>query len=102
MLTYAVERLDTVHLEAAMPLQSYDLMSPFVWKEGKRYRMLFRGVPRPMTATSPTGIIFGADSDDGLHFLVRDRPAICLRQLATNLGVVCGSSSASAFRFSCN
>ena len=68
MATYAVEQLDAVQLSAGSAIDGMDLMSPFVWKEGALYRMVVRGVPRPLTPAEPTGIIAGGASTDGLTF----------------------------------
>lgn len=76
MTSYAVEQLDTVRLSANSPVDGMDLMSPFVWKEGALYRMVVRGVPRPLTPAEPTGIIAGGASTDGLTFAMDARLAI--------------------------
>lgn len=79
MVAYVVEALETVTLDIAGPdgrLAGYDLMSPFVWTEGAVTRLLVRVVPNPLGPHDPTGIIWGGDSDDGLHFTMRDDPAI--------------------------
>ena len=68
MPTYAVEALDAVTIAAGSPLDGMDLMSPFVWREQGRYRMLVRGVPDPLGPTDPTGLIASGWSDDGLAF----------------------------------
>ncbi|WP_277982493.1 glycosidase [Sphingomonas faeni] len=68
MLSYVVEQLDTVTISAASPIDGMDLMSPFVWKEGELYRVMVRGVPHPLGAHDPTGIIAGGASRDGLLF----------------------------------
>jgi hypothetical protein len=79
VVAYVVEALETVTLDIAGPdgrLAGYDLMSPFVWTEGAVTRLLVRVVPNPLGPHDPTGIIWGGDSDDGLHFTMRDDPAI--------------------------
>ncbi|MCU6452663.1 glycosidase [Sphingomonas sp. A2-49] len=76
MPTYAVEQLDTVTIAPGSPLDGMDLMSPFVWREGDRYRMLVRGVPDPMGPRDPTGLIASGWSDDGLAFTLDQRLAI--------------------------
>ena len=68
MPTYVVEQLDTVAITSGSIVDGMDLMSPFVWKEGALYRLMVRGVPRPLTASEPTGIIAGGASTDGLAF----------------------------------
>ena len=68
MPAYVVEQLDDVTISSGSIVDDMDLMSPFVWKEGALYRMMVRGVPRPLTASEPTGIIAGGASTDGLAF----------------------------------
>lgn len=76
MVTYAVERIDTIELAEGSPYDGMDLMSPFVWREANEYRMLVRAVPNPLLPTSPTGIIGYGHSGDGTLFFMDDRPAI--------------------------
>ncbi|MHA6721780.1 glycoside hydrolase family protein [Sphingomonas sp. RS2018] len=70
MVAYVVEGIDAVDIEDGSPLAGMDLMSPYVWCEGGLYRMLVRGVPDPLGATDPTGLIAAATSRDGLTFRV--------------------------------
>ncbi len=51
MAAYTIERLDDVALSAGPPLDGMDLMSPFVWCEGDRYRIMVRG----RAAAAPPG-----------------------------------------------
>jgi predicted GH43/DUF377 family glycosyl hydrolase len=76
MITYAVEKLDDVRLTGGPLGKAYDLMSPFVWREGDCYRILVRGVPYPLGPTDPTGIIGGGRSERGLHFEMDPTPTI--------------------------
>ncbi len=76
MPTYAVEQLDAVTVLPGSPVDGMDLMSPFVWAEDGRYRMLVRGVPEPLGPHDPTGVIASGWSDDGLVFTLDDRLAI--------------------------
>ncbi len=76
MVAYVVEQLDDVVVDGGSPLDGMDLMSPFVWREGGAYRMMLRGVPRPLTPDKPTGVIAAAHSQDGLHFTVEPKLAI--------------------------
>ncbi|MGZ3200101.1 MAG: glycoside hydrolase family 130 protein [Croceibacterium sp.] len=76
MVAYVVEQLDDVVIGGGSPLDGMDLMSPFVWREGGAYRMMLRGVPRPLTPDKPTGVIAAAHSQDGLHFTVEPKLAI--------------------------
>lgn len=76
MVNYAVEQLDDVIVTGGPLDKSYDLMSPFVWREGDIYRMLVRGVPYPLGPTDPTGVIGGGRSERGLIFAIDDTPTI--------------------------
>lgn len=79
MVAYVVEGLEDVTLDkagATGPLAGSDLMSPFVWTEGRKQRILVRVVPNPLKANDVTGIIWGGDSTDGLTFRMRSQPAI--------------------------
>ncbi|MDQ2893396.1 MAG: glycosidase [Pseudomonadota bacterium] len=76
MPTYAVESIDTVTIAGGSPLGDMDLMSPFVWQEAGRYRIMVRGVPDPLKHNDPTGIIASGWSDDGLEFRLDAKPAI--------------------------
>lgn len=79
MAAYVVEELQDVTLDIAGPegrLAGHDLMSPFVWTEGKTFRLLVRVLNNPLGPTDPTGVIWGGDSDDGVMFSMRHAPAI--------------------------
>jgi predicted GH43/DUF377 family glycosyl hydrolase len=77
--TYAIEDLADVMLDVAGPdgrLAGYDLMSPFVWIEGDRYRMLVRVLPNPLGPSDPTGVVWAGESADGLHFAMQAEASI--------------------------
>jgi predicted GH43/DUF377 family glycosyl hydrolase len=77
VVAYVVEQLDPLTVDGQSPVvEGMDLMSPFVWREGPIYRMLFRAVPETMGPGKPTGVIGAAKSDDGLNFTVEPQPAI--------------------------
>lgn len=76
MVAYVVEGLADVTIASGKRYDGMDLMSPFVWREDRSYRMMVRCVPNPMTATSPSGIIACGTSTDGLAFRLDDKPAI--------------------------
>ena len=76
MVTYAVEQIEKLTSTAESAFKGMALMSPFVWREGDRYRALMRAVPDPFGANDPTGIIISASSGDGLEFAIDERPAI--------------------------
>jgi predicted GH43/DUF377 family glycosyl hydrolase len=76
MTTYAIEQIDEVTLASGSALAGMDLMSPYVWREGSRYRLMVRRVPRPFLPDSPTGEICSGASDDGLTFDMDMKPSI--------------------------
>lgn len=77
MVAYVVEKIDAVWLIAGEPLRSMDWMSPFVWcGKDKKLWLMMRGVPNPMEADDPTGIIWCGESDDGLTFRMDSKPVI--------------------------
>ncbi len=86
MIGYIVEQLDTVELSENSVLDGMDLMSPFVWKEGDRYRIMVRGVPNPLGLHDPTGIVAGGGGTDGLNFAMGKELAITPGPLAADLG----------------
>src|SRR4051794_12139749 len=74
---YVVERIDEVTISAAASFEGSDLMSPYVWREEDRYRLLVRVVgPSNGGGLGPTGLIYHGVSDDGLRFRLDDEPAI--------------------------
>ncbi|WP_068072000.1 glycosidase [Novosphingobium lentum] len=79
MVDYVVQALDQVTLDISGPdglLAGHDLMSPYVWTQDGRHQLLVRVLAHPLAETDPTGIIYCGHSDDGLSFIMRDRPAI--------------------------
>jgi len=76
MVDYVVQQLDDVALLDAAVGDGMSLMSPFVWREGDRYRMMVRGVPCPLTPTDPTGVIAIGNGTDGLNFTMEPKLAI--------------------------
>ena len=76
MVAFVVEQIDPVTLSAGSPLDGMDLMSPFVWREGARYRIMVRGVPYPLGPSDPTGVIGVGESSDGLTFTMQPKLAI--------------------------
>jgi predicted GH43/DUF377 family glycosyl hydrolase len=78
-LDFAVERLDDVKLDLAgngERLAGHDLMSPYVWQQDGKTRLLVRVLANPLGPTDPTGVIYAADSADGLTFTGNPEPAI--------------------------
>ncbi len=73
---FNVEALSALKIEAETPIKHRDWMSPYVWKEDGRYKMLVRSVPRTLSETGNTGTIHYGESDDGLSFHVHHNPVI--------------------------
>ena len=76
MPTYAVESIDVVRIAEGSRFDGMDMMSPFVWREGERYRVMVRAVPNPLGIGDATGIIACGHSADGLHFTLDPEPGI--------------------------
>jgi predicted GH43/DUF377 family glycosyl hydrolase len=57
-------------------LRDVYLLSPFVWREAARYRMLLRVVPRSDDPAKKIARVHYGESGDGLHFTLHDTPAI--------------------------
>ena len=76
VVDYVVQRIDDVTLTQATVVADMSLMSPFVWKEGDRYRIMVRGVPCPLEPNDPTGVIGIGESIDGLSFAMDPTLAI--------------------------
>jgi predicted GH43/DUF377 family glycosyl hydrolase len=73
---FNVENMDELVIEADSPIKDRDLLSPFVWEESGKFRMLVRSAPRTMSETGNTGAIHYGESDDGLTFHVHSKPVI--------------------------
>jgi len=63
-------------LERPETLRDMYLLSPFVWREGTRYRMLLRAVPRCDDPAQKIARVHYAESSDGLRFTLQDKAAI--------------------------
>lgn len=76
---YVVEKLEVVTLDIARAdglLAGHDLMSPYVWEEDGRKRLLVRVLKNPLADHDPTGVIYAGSSEDGLRFTMHRKPAI--------------------------
>lgn len=76
MVAYVVEALDDVTVDGVPAIEGMDLMSPFVWSEGAKLRMLLRVVRYPLGPDDPTGLIYSGESTDGTVFHLDARPAL--------------------------
>lgn len=83
---FNVEAIEAVHIDAVEPLNSRDLMSPFVWREEDgSYRMMLRSVMRP-GQEGATGEIWLGQSQDGLSFSMQARPVLSPGPDALDIG----------------
>lgn len=77
LVDFNVERLEQVTLEGPPGLTSRAYMSPYVWQtEGGSYEILMRARPRDDAPFKDTGAIWHGRSEDGVHFVMADQPAI--------------------------
>ena len=77
MTEFILEATEPLTLECKPPLSEMYTLSPFVWQDGTRWEALIRAVPRrdDQPALKIARIYHGI-SDDGLHFMMADQPAI--------------------------
>lgn len=76
ILDFNVERLERVTLEGPPALTERAYMSPYVWAAEGGYEMLIRARPRMDAPLTDTGVIWHGRSEDGVHFVMADEPAI--------------------------
>jgi len=76
MPAYVVEQTEPVCLTCDEPLKSMDWMSPYVWRAQDKLWLMMRAVPHPLRPEDPTGVIWCGCSDDGLDFVMDERPVI--------------------------
>src|SRR3546814_3894862 len=76
MKGFAVAELKPLSLKRGAGIAGMYALSPFVWEEHGGYSMMLRIVPdEPNPADKIARIHYGR-SEDGLHFVVDDEPAI--------------------------
>ena len=79
MVDFAVEKVDTVTLDAAEPdglLAGHDLMSPYVWKENGEYCLLVRVLKNPLEPNDNTGEIYAGTCAEGVDFTMERTPVM--------------------------
>ena len=77
MPSFRVKATEPLTLAAVPPLSEMYTLSPFVWKDGGRWELLVRAVPRlDDTPALKIACAFYGVSDDGLHFQMDATPAI--------------------------
>ncbi len=77
MTEFSLVIQDAVTLDAAPPLSEMYTLSPFVWREGSRWDILVRAVPRRDDAPElKIARAYYGRSEDGLRFRMDAEPAI--------------------------
>lgn len=77
MPTFTVQATELLSLAAVPPLSEMYTLSPFVWEDGGRWKMLVRAVPRrDDTPALKIACAYYGVSDDGLRFEMDAAPAI--------------------------
>ena len=77
MTSFALETTEPLTLDARPPLSEMYTLSPFVWKDGDRWELMVRAVPRrdDDPALKIACAYYGV-SENGLHFIMDNAPAI--------------------------
>ncbi len=77
MSVFQVGATEALTLDARPPLSEMYTLSPFVWHDGPKWEILVRAVPRRDDApTLKIARVYYGTSDDGLHFVMQDTPAL--------------------------
>jgi len=75
-MSFAASEIAALTIERPGALRDMYLLSPFVWREAALYRMLLRVVPRSDDPAKKIARVHYAESRDGLHFTLGDKPAV--------------------------
>lgn len=75
-MPFAAGEIAALTVERPEPLRDMYLLSPFVWREAARYRMLLRAVPRSDDPARKIARVHYGESTDGLRFTLFDKPAV--------------------------
>jgi len=73
---FSVEEIAALVVEADHPIKHRNLLSPYVWEEQGKFRMLVRSAPETLSDTGNTGTIHYGESDDGIRFRVQSEPVL--------------------------
>ena len=76
VIDFNVEEIRPLVTEADQPIADRNFLSPYVWKDENKYRMLVRSAPQTLAETGNTGTIHYGESDDGVRFHVHYAPVI--------------------------
>lgn len=74
MPDYEVGEPEPLVIDAAPALSQMYALSPYVWTEGRRWRLALRAVPKAERAEDKVSRVHLGTSDDGLHFVMDDEP----------------------------
>lgn len=83
---FNVEEISELKVEADAVIKDRDLLSPYVWEEAGKFRMLVRSAPRTLSETGNTGMIHYGESDDGVLFRVRHEPVLAPEEGGLDVG----------------
>ena len=73
---YALVRLDELIFDASAEIAKMYKLSPFVWQEGAAFQLLLRVVNYDEDPSKKVARIHHGTSNDGLRFVIREKPAI--------------------------
>lgn len=74
---FTARETEPLTLDAQPPLSEMYTLSPFVWRDGGRWDILVRAVPRRDDSPAlKIACAYYGQSQDGLHFAMRAQPAI--------------------------
>ena len=74
---FTVETMEPLTLDAKPPLSKMYTLSPFVWQDGTQWEILLRAVPhRDDQPALKIACAYYGISQNGLHFVMDDAPAI--------------------------
>lgn len=76
MTDFTIVDTAAMQLDRTGPLVDMYALSPFVWREGRLYKMLLRAVPRSDNPAEKIARVYYGESHDGLRFAMRGEPAI--------------------------
>lgn len=73
---YEVGEPEPLVLTAGPALSAMFVLSPFVWREGPRWRLAVRAVPHSERPEEKVSRVHLGTSEDGLHFRMDDEPVL--------------------------
>lgn len=76
MSRYNVIKIEEMQLDCSDPLLGMYKLSPYVWQEGRTFKMLIRAVNPSADVTQQAARAYYGTSKDGIHFKMNDGPAL--------------------------